>query len=67
MPILGQEKDSRLSQGGITQNNVAELSTSKLHKDYSITGNPNIIGKPSPSSLDLNGSTPTKYTDNLPG
>ena len=53
MPILGQEKDSRLSQGGITQNNVAELSTSKLHKDYSITGNPNIIGKPSPSSLDL--------------
>tara|TARA_B110000971_G_C19596552_1_gene314215 strand:- start:9 stop:212 length:204 start_codon:yes stop_codon:yes gene_type:complete len=67
MPILGQEKKSTLSQGGVTQNNVAELIVSKLHKDYSITGNPNITGKPAPSSLDLNGATPTKYTDNLPG
>ena len=66
MQILGQEKKSVLSQGGITQNNVEALTSSKLHKNYSLNGNPNLIGKPSPSSLDLNGSTPTKYTDNLP-
>ena len=67
MPILGQEKKSTFSKGGITQNNVAGLTTSKLHNEYSITGAPTLMGKPSPSSLDLNGVTPTKYTDNLPG
>lgn len=67
MPILGQERNSVLSQGGLTQNNVPELVASKLHKDYSINGNPNIANKPRPSTLDLNGKTPTKYTDNLPG
>tara|TARA_Y100000389_G_C17283925_1_gene424420 strand:- start:331 stop:546 length:216 start_codon:yes stop_codon:yes gene_type:complete len=40
---------------------------SKLHNHYSINGNPNVVGKPSPSGLDLNGLTPSKYTDNLPG
>ncbi len=67
MPILGQEVASNLSQGGLTQNNVPELIVSKLHKDYSINGNPNIANKPQPSILDLNGQTPIKYTDNLPG
>ena len=40
---------------------------SKLHNQYSINGNPNMVMKPSPSTLDLNGLTPSKYTDNLPG
>jgi hypothetical protein len=40
---------------------------SKLHNQYSINGNPNVAMKPSPSTLDLNGLTPPKYTDNLPG
>jgi hypothetical protein len=40
---------------------------SKLHYEYSINGNPNIQKKPSPSQLDLDGLTPPKYTDNLPG
>lgn len=40
---------------------------SKLHNQYSINGNPNVVAKPSPSTLDLNGLTPPKYTDNLPG
>jgi hypothetical protein len=65
--ILGQEVNSVLSQGGLTQNNVPELVVSKLHNQYSINGNPNITNKPKPSVLDLNGQTPTKYTDNLPG
>ena len=40
---------------------------SKLHDEYSLNGNPNVPTKPSPSQLDLNGLTPPKYTDNLPG
>ena len=66
MSILGQEKKSVFSQGGITQNNVETLTSSKLHKNYSINGNPNLTNKPLPSSLDLNGATPKKYIDNLP-
>lgn len=34
---------------------------SKLHYQYSINGVPNIVDKPSPSGLDLNGLTPKKY------
>jgi hypothetical protein len=41
-------------------------SDSKLHDSYSINGNPGLPGFPTPSELDLNGKTPTKYTDNLP-
>ena len=42
---------------------------SRLHNEYSINGNPNMFGtvKVSPSTLDLNGITPPKYSDNLPG
>jgi hypothetical protein len=65
MPILGQERNSILSQGGKTQNNVPELVASKVHNEYSINGTPNIISKPQPSLLDP--KTPLKkYTDNLP-
>jgi hypothetical protein len=40
---------------------------SKLHYEYSLNGNPNVVGKPSPSILDMNGKTPTyNYRDNSP-
>jgi len=43
-------------------------AASTLHKEYSINGNPNQTGTfPAPSELDLNGQTPDKYMDNLPG
>jgi len=37
---------------------VGDLKQSKLHLDYSINGNPEILGAPSPSILDLNGKKP---------
>jgi len=53
---------------GNTPNNMPGASSqSKLHDEYSLNGNPNLPLKPSPSQLDLNGVTPAKYTDNLPG
>jgi len=37
---------------------IGDKSLSKLHFDYSINGNPEILGKPAPSELDLNGIKP---------
>jgi hypothetical protein len=65
MSILGQEVKSKLSQGGRTQNNVPELVASKMHNEYSINGNPNVVSKPQPSLLDPQPSL-QKYTNNLP-
>lgn len=42
-------------------------SQSRLHNEYSINNNPHLNGKPEPSQLDLNGITPPKYSENLPG
>jgi hypothetical protein len=39
---------------------------SPLHNQYSINGTPSIVNKPTPSNLDLDGKTPSKYLDNLP-
>lgn len=59
---------SQLSEfDGQTPPNIATTPQSTLHYEYSINGNPNIPNQPSPSQLDLNGVTPPKYTDNLPG
>jgi|TARA_S200002703_G_scaffold103697_3_gene89970 hypothetical protein len=44
-----------------------DVPDSKLHDEYSINGTPGLPGFPTPSELDLNGVTPPKYTDNLPG
>jgi hypothetical protein len=44
-----------------------DTQESVLHYEYSLNGNPNLTGYPNPSSLDLNGVTPSKYEDNLPG
>lgn len=64
MPILGQEKNSIFSQKGLTPDNVSSLQSSKLHKQYSINGNPNLVNKPTPSKLDP--EKINKYLDNLP-
>lgn len=45
---------------------VSPGDQSRLHYTYSINGNPNMNTVP-PSQLDLDGLTPPKYTDNLPG
>jgi hypothetical protein len=44
-----------------------DVQGSTLHYQYSINGNPNMTGFPTPSQLDLNGVTPPKYLDNPPG
>lgn len=58
---------SNLSRLNGATPSIPAFKESKLHKDYSINGNPSIANKPSPSQLDLNGVTPPKYSDNLPG
>ena len=64
MAILGTQITSTLSTKGETQNNLDKLANSKLHNEYSLNGNPNIDGKPTPSVLD---DFPiTKYVDNKP-
>ncbi len=66
--ILGQEQNSNLSKGGLTENNLQSLVDSQQHNEYSINGNPSIADKPLPSQLDLNGQVPTNnYLSNLPG
>jgi hypothetical protein len=44
-----------------------DTQQSTLHYQYSINGDPNLVGYPNPSLLDMNGVTPPKYEDNLPG
>ena len=64
MAILGQEKNSTFSQKGTTSNTLSGLQSSKVHNQYSINGNPNLVNKPTPSKLDP--EKITKYLDNLP-
>jgi len=52
--------------GKTPSNMLGASEQSKLHNQYSINGNPK-MKKPEPSTLDLDGLTPPKYTDNLPG
>ena len=66
-------QDKLLSGGSVyTEYNgitppIEDKSLSKLHFDYSINGNPEILGQPSPSNLDLNGQTPANnYKNNAP-
>ena len=57
-----EKKGSPLSLNGKTPTTI-DLKGSKVHNTYSINGDPSILGKPKPSQLDLDGKTPTKYTD----
>ena len=36
-----------------------DFAQSKLHDEYSITGNPSLTGLPNPANLDLNAQIPT--------
>jgi hypothetical protein len=60
---------SNLSQfDGNTPSQMAGANPlSTLHREYSLNGAPTMVSKPSPSILDLDGITPSKYLDNLPG
>jgi hypothetical protein len=40
---------------------------STLHDEYSLNGTPQMVNKPQPSNLDLDGITPPRYLDNPPG
>ena len=64
-----QNNGSNLTSfNGATPANMPGASDlSPLHDQYSINGNPNMKKKPQPSTLDLDGLTPAKYTDNFPG
>lgn len=65
---LTQNGSNLTAFNGATPGNMPGASNSSpLHNQYSINGNPNIQKKPQPSQLDLDGKTPSKYTDNLPG
>ena len=64
-----KEDGSNLSGfNGQTPESVTPGGTpdSTLHNAYSINGTPGLPGMPTPSELDINGETPTKYSDNLP-
>jgi len=79
--LLQQGSNLTAFDGNTPPTNPLATQQSKMHYTYSINGIdfssvnsqyqqyldgvPNIL--PSPSNLDLNGATPPKYTDNLPG
>jgi hypothetical protein len=62
------QQGSQLSQyDGLTPPPAnIDVEGSTLHYQYSINGNPNMTGFPTPSLLDLNGETPPRYLDNPP-
>ena len=53
--LKGESTLSKLNGGDPTIENKKE---SKLHYDYSINGQPEVLGQPEPSILDLNGINP---------
>ena len=58
---------SNLSSLNGTTPSIPNFAGSKLHYTYSINDIPNILNKPSPSQLDLNGDVPaSNYRDNAP-
>jgi hypothetical protein len=61
-----QNQESTLSGLNGATPSIPVFKESTLHKEYSINGEPEMVNKPTPSNLDLNGATPSKYMDNLP-
>ena len=65
MSLLIKLKESELGLQGVTPSTRdGAKNTSSLHNLSSITDNPDILKQP--SVLDLDGKTPSKYTDNPP-
>jgi hypothetical protein len=61
------QKSSFGLQGETPKNGPNSDEASTLHNEYSINGKPKQTGAlPRPSTLDLQGKVPAKYTDNLP-
>ncbi len=68
MGLLDKLPTSNLGLQGTTPPKFGDTAAaSTLHNSYSINGDPSLIGKPTPSLLDLNGETPEQYIQNLPG
>lgn len=61
-----QEEGSTLSRLDGSTPPIPNFKLSKTHYQYSLNGQPLLVGKPSPSTLDLNGNTPPEYLNNLP-
>lgn len=59
------DNPSTFSRGGVTPS-IPDFATSGLHNTYSLNGQPQLTVSQAPSSLDLNGVTPTQYIHNLP-
>jgi hypothetical protein len=65
---------NKLQTGGSNLTNLngttpptPNFKDSKVHNEYSINGSPNILRKPSPSELDLEGQVPKyNYRNNAP-
>ena len=65
MGLLDSLPKSDLGLKGSTPNNIpSSKNTSTLHFQSSINDKPDI--EQSPSKLDLDGATPSKYSDNPP-
>ena len=65
MGLLDSLPKSNLGLKGSTPNNIpSSKNTSTLHFQSSINDNPDI--DQSPSKLDLDGATPSKYLNNPP-
>ena len=65
MGLLDSLPKSDLGLKGSTPNNIpSSKNTSTLHFQSSINDKPDI--EQSPSKLDLDGTTPAKYSDNPP-
>ena len=66
MGLIDLLPKSNLGLKGAKPANIpSSKNTSTLHFQSSINDKPDI--KQSPSKLDLNGVTPPRYSDNLPG
>lgn len=60
---MGLEKRLMKGESTLTSFNgttppIEDKAISKLHFEYSINGQPELLGKPEPSEYDLNGITP---------
>jgi len=67
MGLLQNLQNMNLGLKGASPKKFSDTADqSKLHNEFSLNGKPNILGKPQPSTLDLNGRKPATYKDNAP-
>lgn len=64
--LENQGSDYTKYDGATPQFTPGSNPQSRLHNQYSINGNPSLLIKTQPSTLDLDGKTPEKYLDNPP-